>query len=54
MVKTPNAATEAAMRECDEMLANGNYTTYNNAKELHAAILAEDDDVITKATASVT
>jgi DNA-damage-inducible protein J len=40
-----NAATEAAMRECDELLASGNYTAYNSAKEMHEAILAEDDDV---------
>ncbi len=40
-----NAATEAAMRECDALLASGNYTAYNNAKEMHEAILAETDDV---------
>lgn len=40
-----NATTEAAMRECDELLASGNYTAYSNAKDMHAAILAEDDDV---------
>ena len=42
-VKIPNAATEAAMRECEEMLASGSYTTYNSAREMHDAILAEGD-----------
>jgi DNA-damage-inducible protein J len=40
-----NAETEAAMRECDEMLASGNFVSYGSAKELHEAIMAEDDDV---------
>jgi DNA-damage-inducible protein J len=40
-----NAETEAAMRECEEMLASGNYTSYGSAKEMHDAILAEDGDV---------
>jgi DNA-damage-inducible protein J len=37
-----NTTTEAAMRECDEMLASGNYVAYSSAKEMHEAILAED------------
>ena len=43
-VKIPNATTEAAMRECEEMLASGNYTAYSSAREMHEAILAEGDD----------
>lgn len=39
-----NAETEAAMRECDEMLASGNYISYSSAKEMHEAIFAEDED----------
>jgi hypothetical protein len=35
----------AAMRECDEMLASGNFVSYGRAKELHEAIMAEDNDV---------
>ena len=38
----PNAATEAAMREAEELLASGNYTTYRTAREMHEAIEAED------------
>ncbi|MDR2043262.1 MAG: type II toxin-antitoxin system RelB/DinJ family antitoxin [Clostridium sp.] len=36
-----NAETEAAMRECDEMLAGGNYKRYNSYADLEADILAE-------------
>ncbi len=39
-----NAETEAAIRECDEMLANGNYKRYSSTKEMFADILAGDDD----------
>ena len=39
-----NAETEAAIRECEEMLASGNYTAYSSAREMHEAIFAEDDD----------
>jgi hypothetical protein len=38
-----NAETEAAIRECEEMLASGNFVTYGSAREMHEAILAEDD-----------
>jgi DNA-damage-inducible protein J len=41
-----NAETEAAMRECEEMLASGNFVTYGSAREMHKAILEEDDDNI--------
>ncbi len=39
-----NAETEAAMRECDEMLASGSYKRYSSTKEMFADILAGDDD----------
>ena len=40
----PNAETEAAMRECEEMLANGNYKRYTSTDEMFADILSGDDD----------
>jgi len=39
-----NAETEAAMRECEEMLASGNYVAFSSAREMHEAIMAEGDD----------
>jgi len=39
-----NAETEAAMRECEEMLAGGNYKRFSSTKEMFADILAGDDD----------
>jgi DNA-damage-inducible protein J len=39
----PNAETEAAMRECEEMLASGNYKRYSTTKEMFADILTGDD-----------
>jgi len=39
-----NAETEAAIRECEEMLASGNYKRYSSTKEMFADILAGDDD----------
>jgi DNA-damage-inducible protein J len=38
-----NAETEAAMRECEEMLSSGNFKRYSNTKEMFADILAEVD-----------
>lgn len=38
-----NAETEAAIQECEEMLASGNFKTYGSAREMHEAIMAEDD-----------
>jgi len=43
-----NAETEAAIKECEEMLASGNFMTYSSAREMHEAIMAEgeeDEDV---------
>ena len=39
----PNAETEEAMRECEEMLASGNYKRYSSTKEMFADILEGDD-----------
>ena len=38
-----NAETEAAMRECEEMLASGNYKRYSNTQEMFAEMLSGDD-----------
>jgi DNA-damage-inducible protein J len=39
-----NAETEAAMIECEELLASGNYKRYSDTKSMFADILAGDDD----------
>ena len=43
-LRVPNAETEAAMRECEEMLASGNYRRYSSTKEMFADIFAGEDD----------
>ena len=39
-----NAETEAAIQECEEMLASGNFKRYSNTKEMFADILAGEDE----------
>jgi len=39
-----NAETEAAIKECEEMLESGNFKRYSSTKEMHDAIMAEDDE----------
>jgi DNA-damage-inducible protein J len=39
-----NAETEAAMRECEDMLASGNFKRFSSTKEMFAEILEGDGD----------